>query len=488
MSVMMTATNAGGTSNPVQLSITITNTPPPPPVITSAGSASGVVGQAFSYTISATNNPNSFGITGTLPAGLSLNTGTGAITGTPSAIGRTVVSMTATNPGGTSSPVQLTITINPAAPVITSAGSASGITGQVFSYTITATNNPTSFGITGTLPAGLSLNAGTGAITGTPNTAGPTSVMMTATNAGGTSAPVQLMITISNPLLQAPVITSALSANGTVDQPFIYQITATNSPTSFGIIGTLPAGLSLNTVTGAITGTPSTVNTSAVMMTATNSGGNATPVQLTITIAAASNTTTLPVPDISGLNGQSFLLTDQLAFSYPLSGVTFTWAFAASDLSSVDGAETVNGAPHTANAPAATTSAPRFTPASAGLTPGTYQLTVTVGQGNQTQQSAPVTINLVPSDLSGVKIYPNPWRSDQHAAFPRITFAGLAAGTTIKIFTVSAHEVKELHTDGPTCPWDLTNKSGDKVASGIYLYLITDRQGDKVRGKLAVIK
>ena len=69
-----------------------------------------------------------------------------------------------------------------------------------------------------------------------------------------------------------------------------------------------------------------------------------------------------------------------------------------------------------------------------------------------------------------------------------MTFDGLVAGTTIKIFAVSGHKLKELHGDGPSIPWDLTNDSGDKVASGIYVYLVTDGQGDKVKGKLAVIK
>lgn len=98
----------------------------------------------------------------------------------------------------------------------------------------------------------------------------------------------------------------------------------------------------------------------------------------------------------------------------------------------------------------------------------------------------PSPVTLTPPTL--IKIYPNPWRSDKHAAHPSITFDGLTVGTTIKIFTVSAHEVKELQTDGPKIVWDLTNNSGDKVASGVYLYLITDSQGDKVQGKVAVIK
>ena len=79
-------------------------------------------------------------------------------------------------------------------------------------------------------------------------------------------------------------------------------------------------------------------------------------------------------------------------------------------------------------------------------------------------------------------------RADKHAAHSSTTFAGLTIGTTIKLFTVSGHEVKELHTDGPNMAWDLSNNSGDKVASGVYLYVITDGQGDKVRGKIGIIK
>jgi hypothetical protein len=92
------------------------------------------------------------------------------------------------------------------------------------------------------------------------------------------------------------------------------------------------------------------------------------------------------------------------------------------------------------------------------------------------------------SNLSAVQVYPNPWRSDKHNGFP-ITFAQLPTGSTIKIFTASGHIVKTLSTQTSVLStWDLTNDSGDKVASGVYIYLITDSQGDKVRGKVAVIK
>jgi hypothetical protein len=129
------------------------------------------------------------------------------------------------------------------------------------------------------------------------------------------------------------------------------------------------------------------------------------------------------------------------------------------------------------------------TPAQQHLNPGEYQVTVTLIAINGVAQArGSRAVTLVASGHSAVKVYPNPWRSDKHATHPSITFDGLTIGTTIKLFTVSAREVKELHTDGPSIAWDLTNDSGDKVGSGIYLYLITDGQGDKVRGKVAVIK
>lgn len=82
-----------------------------PPVVTSE-SASGQVGTAFSYSITATNTPTSYGASG-LPTGLSVNTGTGAITGTPTQSGSFSVSLSATNAGGTGTGT-LTLTIAPA--------------------------------------------------------------------------------------------------------------------------------------------------------------------------------------------------------------------------------------------------------------------------------------------------------------------------------------------------------------------------------------
>jgi hypothetical protein len=165
------------------------------PQITSPSSATATVGTPFSYQITATNGPTSFDATG-LPAGLSINTSSGLISGTPTTAGTSSVNLSATNAGGTGT-ATLTLTINPSAtPVITSPSSATGTVGASFTYQITATNNPSRFNATG-LPAGLSINTSSGLISGTPTASGTSKVALSATNASGTGTST-LTLTVSN--------------------------------------------------------------------------------------------------------------------------------------------------------------------------------------------------------------------------------------------------------------------------------------------------
>jgi hypothetical protein len=70
-----------------------------------------------------------------------------------------------------------------------------------------------------------------------------------------------------------------------------------------------------------------------------------------------------------------------------------------------------------------------------------------------------------------------------------IKFEGMPGGSMIKIFTISGHEIKELSADSTGLAlWDRTNEGGELVASGVYIYLIIDPQGNTSSGKLAIIK
>jgi hypothetical protein len=92
--------------------------------------------------------------------------------------------------------------------------------------------------------------------------------------------------------VSAPAITSPTTASGTVGAAFGYQITASNSPTSYSATG-LPAGLGVNAVTGLISGTPAASGAFSVTIGAANTGGKGTAV-LALSIAPAPSATTIP--------------------------------------------------------------------------------------------------------------------------------------------------------------------------------------------------
>ena len=75
--------------------------------------------------------------------------------------------------------------------------------------------------------------------------------------------------------MSVPTITSSGFASATQNQPFTYQIVATGSPTSYGA-SPLPNGLSINTGTGLISGTPTVATQTTVHLTASNGDGPGT--------------------------------------------------------------------------------------------------------------------------------------------------------------------------------------------------------------------
>lgn len=98
------------------------------------------------------------------------------------------------------------------------------------------------------------------------------------------------------------------------------------------------------------------------------------------------------------------------------------------------------------------------------------------------------TTGTVAQDLADVKVYPNPYKpSKTHHDF--IIFENLTDDVKIRVFNIAGELVCEEELDyGGIYKWDGTNNDGDKLASGIYIYIITNDEGDMAKGKLSIIK
>jgi len=246
---------------------------PTAPSITTTSLPAGTVGTAYSTTIVAMGGtaPYTFAVTtGTLPTGLALSTG-GVISGTPTAAGTSPFTVTVTDseatPRTATAMLSITISAQSSTLTITTTTLPAGAVGAAYSATVMATGGKTPYTFTisaGTLPAGLSISATTGAITGTPTTAGtsPFTVKVTDSSSPVQTATAVLSITIN--AVQTLTITTTNLPAGTVGTAYSATVTATGgiTPYTFSIIsGTLPAGLTLS-ASGTISGTPQTAGTS----------------------------------------------------------------------------------------------------------------------------------------------------------------------------------------------------------------------------------
>lgn len=266
--VKLTAVNSNGAGEG-NLTLVVR---PTAPVFTNTNLVRGTQGQQVNFMVVATSSASvTYTATG-LPANLTINSD-GQISGIPATNGTFSASVVAAT-WGNSTTQALRFLISPAStgPVITSATNASGIQGQRFTYRTTATGAPTITYGAAPLPAGLSVNSGSGLISGTPTTNGTFNVQMTAANGSGTNVQT-LNLTISSDSINAPVITSPTLVFGRQGTPFTgYTITASNRPTSFGASG-LPPGLRVVPATGVVTGTPSINGTYTSTVTASNAAG-----------------------------------------------------------------------------------------------------------------------------------------------------------------------------------------------------------------------
>jgi hypothetical protein len=329
--------DASGFTATAALSIKIN---PAPVTITTTSLPNGVVNTVYNTTLQSTGGapPITWSWTAqagsTLPPGLVL-AATGAITGTPTLAGTFNVTVTATD---SSTPAltatkNFSITIIPQLAITTSSPLPNGITSTPYTgVTLASTGGSgaivwTLSGGT-TLPPNLSLNPSTGAITGTPTTAGTFNFTVQAADSGTPQQKVTKTFTIT--ILQQLVITTPPTLpTGSVTTP--YSVTMASSGGTGAVTwavangSTLPGGLTL-TSAGVLAGTPTTANTYNFSITATDSG---VPPQtatvaftLTITPKLAITTTQSQIP--SGTVNTAYSTTIQ-SNNGGIAPITWSW-------------------------------------------------------------------------------------------------------------------------------------------------------------------
>jgi hypothetical protein len=228
---------------------------------------------------------------GALPSGVTFKSATGVLSGTPAAGtgGTHAITFTAHNGVGKNATQRFTLTVDQA-PAITSANEKTFTVGTVGSFTVTATGFPApTLSETGALPSGVTFNSATGVLSGTPapGTGGTHAITITAHNGVGKNATQTFTLTVD----QAPAITSANETIFTVGIAGSFTVTATGFPApTLSETGALPSGVTFNSATGLLSGTPAAETAGTYPITITASNGVSSNATQSFTLTVNSNT------------------------------------------------------------------------------------------------------------------------------------------------------------------------------------------------------
>lgn len=291
--------------------VTATVTPTPPTITTPAlpNAAVGVPMPIDNQTFTTGNAPipatGAWAVTvGILPPGLSLNPDTGAITGTPTAVGTYSFTVQVTDANGQTATKVETISVFVGPTITTTPTSYAYYAGTPMSITDTVTAGTgailtsAAWSATG-LPAGVTINTTTGVISGTPTTDGVYPVVVKVMDTNNLSDTETITITVTT----KPVITTvsplpraiAGVAIATIPQTKTQGTAAIPATGAWAIVsGALPTGLSFNPDTGEITGTATVTGKFDFTVQLTDAAGEIATKAETISVISGPTITTTP--------------------------------------------------------------------------------------------------------------------------------------------------------------------------------------------------
>jgi hypothetical protein len=280
--VSVTLTDSAGPTVTKSIPVTIN----PLPTIVTTSLPLGVVNQPYTQTLASVGGTAPFTwqiTTGALPSGLSFDTGSGTISGTPTAAdSKSITFVMVDGTGKISAQKTLDLVVNGMLDITTPTSGAGAppttFVGKEYLFTFKATGGVVPYTWDApSLPAGFTLNAFTGVLSATPTMPGTFSFVLTVTDVNGTMAVKTFTVTVAEPV----TVTTASLPNWTAKSTTAYNQTLEASggngtytwsaKTQAGTPTSEPiAGVTLTAATGVLSGTPTTAGTYTFTIFATD--------------------------------------------------------------------------------------------------------------------------------------------------------------------------------------------------------------------------